>query len=67
LIVQVASLEADFLGQPVLEEFAFDDAVPSKRRPLQEGNYGDVAPIGEGLSELRLFFGPYRRIFPQSS
>jgi putative addiction module killer protein len=30
---------------------------------VQEGNYGDVAPIGEGLSELRLFFGPGYRIF----
>jgi putative addiction module killer protein len=25
---------------------------------LEQGNYGDVEPIGEGLSELRLFFGP---------
>lgn len=30
---------------------------------VQEGNYGDVAPIGEGLSELRLFFGPGYRIY----
>lgn len=30
---------------------------------LQEGNYGDVAAIGEGLSELRLFFGPGYRIY----
>ena len=25
---------------------------------VSQGNYGDVEPIGEGLSELRLFFGP---------
>ncbi len=24
---------------------------------VEKGNYGDVEPIGEGLSELRLFFG----------
>jgi putative addiction module killer protein len=30
---------------------------------LQQGNYGDVAPIGEGLSELRMFFGPGYRVY----
>jgi putative component of toxin-antitoxin plasmid stabilization module len=24
---------------------------------LQQGNYGDCEPVGEGVSELRLFFG----------
>jgi putative addiction module killer protein len=30
---------------------------------LEFGNYGDVEPIGEGLSELRLFFGPGYRVY----
>lgn len=30
---------------------------------VQQGNYGDVKPIGEGLSELRLFFGPGYRVY----
>jgi putative addiction module killer protein len=30
---------------------------------VQQGNYGDVEPIGEGLSELRLFFGPGYRVY----
>lgn len=30
---------------------------------LQQGNYGDVEPIGEGLSELRMFFGPGYRVY----
>jgi putative addiction module killer protein len=30
---------------------------------VQQGNYGDVAPIGDGLSELRLFFGPGYRVY----
>jgi putative addiction module killer protein len=30
---------------------------------VQQGNYGDVKPIGEGLSELRIFFGPGYRVY----
>jgi putative addiction module killer protein len=30
---------------------------------VQQGNYGDVESIGEGLSELRLFFGPGYRVY----
>jgi putative addiction module killer protein len=30
---------------------------------LQLGNYGDVEPIGEGLSELRMFFGSGYRVY----
>jgi putative addiction module killer protein len=30
---------------------------------VQQGNYGDVEPIGEGLSELRFFFGSGYRVY----
>lgn len=30
----------------------------NRLRRVQQGNYGDVKPIGEGLSELRIFSGP---------
>jgi putative addiction module killer protein len=30
---------------------------------LRLGNPGDVAPIGEGVSELRLMFGPGYRVY----
>ncbi len=30
---------------------------------LQDGNYGDCEPVGEGVSELRLFFGGGYRVY----
>jgi putative addiction module killer protein len=30
---------------------------------LQQGNYGDCEPVGEGISELRMFFDPGYRVY----
>lgn len=32
-------------------------------RRLENGAYGDCEPVGEGVSELRLFFGPGYRVY----
>jgi len=35
----------------------------TRLRRLEQGNYGDCEPVGEGLSELRLFFGSGYRVY----
>lgn len=30
---------------------------------VKAGNLGDIAPVGEGVSELRIFYGPGYRVY----
>lgn len=37
--------------------------IASRIKRLQFGNSGDVAPVGKGVSELRIDFGPGFRVY----
>jgi len=34
-----------------------------RTKRLSDGNFGDVAPVGEGVSELRIHYGPGYRVY----
>lgn len=37
--------------------------IRTRARRLEQGLYGDCEPVGEGISELRMFFGPGYRVY----
>ncbi len=39
------------------------ERIRARLRRLQDGNYGDCEPVGEGVYELRMFFGSGYRVY----
>ncbi len=37
--------------------------INARLRQVSLGNLGDVAPVGEGVSEMRIFYGPGYRVY----
>lgn len=37
--------------------------ISARIQRLEDGNPGDVAPVGEGVSEMRIHYGPGYRVY----
>lgn len=46
-----------------LKDIKVRQRILARLRRLEQGNFGDCQPIGNGLSELRLFFGAGYRVY----
>ena len=52
---------ADWLGS--LKDKATRARIAARVQRLAFGHFGDVRPVGEGISELRIHFGPGWRVY----
>jgi len=60
-IEQTSSFEAWLKG---LRDREGRSRILKRLRRLADGNFGDCKPVGDGVSEIRMFFGPgYRAYF----
>ncbi len=37
--------------------------IAARIKRIADGNFGDVVPVGEGVSELRIHYGPGYRVY----
>ncbi len=37
--------------------------IAARIRRMESGNFGDVEPVGEGVSEMRIHYGPGYRVY----
>ena len=59
--VQTTSVFRDWLGR--LRDERARNLVLARMFRLGEGNFGDTRPVGEGVSELRIHYGPGYRLY----
>lgn len=62
-MVEIRQTEAYFHWFDSLRDRQARARINARIRRLSLGNFGDVKPIGEGVSELRIDFGPGYRVY----
>ena len=61
--IEIRQTEAYFQWFDSLRDRRARARINARIRRLSLGNFGDVKPIGEGVSELRIDFGPGYRVY----
>lgn len=62
-MIEIRQTEAYFHWFDSLHDRQARARINARIRRLSLGNFGDVKPIGEGVSELRIDFGPGYRVY----
>jgi len=62
-MIEIRQTEAYFYWFDNLRDRQARARINARIRRLSLGNFGDVKPIGEGVSELRIDFGPGYRVY----
>jgi len=62
-MIEIRQTEAYFQWFDSLRDRPARARINARIRRLSLGNFGDVKPIGEGVSELRIDFGPGYRVY----
>ena len=62
-MIEIRQTETYFQWFDSLRDRQARARINARIRRLSLGNFGDVKPIGEGVSELRIDFGPGYRVY----
>jgi putative addiction module killer protein len=62
-VIEIRQTEAYFQWFDRLDDRQARARINARIRRLSLGNPGDVKPVGEGVSELRIDFGPGYRVY----
>jgi putative addiction module killer protein len=62
-MIEIRQTETYFQWFDSLRDRQARACINARIRRLSLGNFGDVKPIGEGVSELRIDFGPGYRVY----
>jgi putative addiction module killer protein len=60
MLVRSSRFNAWFRG---LGDRKTQDRIVARLIRLEQGNFGDCKPVGEGVSEMRMHFGPGYRVY----
>jgi putative addiction module killer protein len=62
-MIEIRQTEAYFQWFDILRDRQIRARINTRIRRLSLGKFGDVKPIGEGVWELRINFGPGYRVY----